>query len=301
VVDAPRVWPLDPTSPESVLAGLGAHADLWSGAEVVGVGWTARTVRELHVVAHGLVRLLVERLGFRSVLVEGDRAMSNVLDGFVRTGAGDPRAALAGSRPFLANQELLDLVLSLRHHNDHDGAEPVRVVHGGADDLSSPAALERSLAHQVTEWHERHGDRVVYLGGTSHTAVAPRRTPDSPDSPDSPDEVVPTAGSLLRSHLGARYRSVGLTFGSGAIPQDVPNPPPASLEARLDTVPHGTFLLEPHEPTNHTWLRDTDRVRFVGPAYDPHDDANHAMTGDPRTWFDILVHQKIATSVTFLT
>jgi hypothetical protein len=174
----PGAWPLDPTSPESVLAGLGARADLWSGAEVVGTGWTARTVRELHVVAHGLVRLLVERLGFRSVLVEGDRAMSKVLDGFVRTGA----------------------------------------VHGGADDLSSPAALERSLAHQVTEWHEPHGDRIVYLGGT-----------------------------------------------------------------------------------NHTWLHDTDRIRFVGPAYDPHDDANHAMTGDPRTWFDILVHQKIATSVKFPT
>jgi erythromycin esterase len=296
MLDAPRARPLDPASPESVLAGLGARADLWSGAEVVGVGWTARTVRELHVIAHGLVRLLVERLGFRSVLVEGDRAMSEVLDGFVRTGAGDPRAALAGSRPFLANEQLMDLVLWLRHHNDHDGAEPVRLVHGGADDLSSPAALERSLAHQVIDWHERYGDRVVYLGGTVHTAATARRL-----TTDSPNDVVPAAGSLIRSHLGARYLSVGLTFGSGAIPQDVPNPPPTSLEARLDTVPHETFLLEPHEPTNHTWLHDTDRIRFVGPGYDPLDDANHAVTGDPRPWFDILVHQQIATSVDFLT
>jgi hypothetical protein len=58
---------------------------------------------------------------------------------------------------------------------------------------------------------------------------------------------------------------------------------------------------EPREPTNHRWLHDTDRIRFVGPGYDPHNDADHAMTGDPRTWFDILVHQKIATSVNFLT
>jgi erythromycin esterase len=173
---------------------------------------------------------------------------------------------------------------------------PVQVVHGGADDLSDPAALERSLADQVTAWREEHGDRIVYIGGTFHTAVATRRA-----MADTPTEVVPTAGSLLRSHLGAGYLSVGLTFGSGSIPQDVPNPPPASLEARLDTMPHGTFPLEPREPTNHRWLHDTDRIRFVGPGYDPHNDVDHAMTGDPRTWFDILVHQKIATSVNFLT
>jgi erythromycin esterase len=219
--------------------------------------------------------------------------MSEVLDRFVRIGAGDPRAALAGSRPFLANEQLLDLVLALRHHNDRGSGAPVRVVHGGADDLSSPAALESSLAHQLTEWRERYGDRVVYLGGAVHTAVATRRTSDSPN--------VVTAGSLIRSHLGARYVSVGLTFGSGAIPQDVPNPPPTSLEARLDSVPHGTFLLEPHGPSNEAWLGDTDRIRVVGPGYDPVDDVNHTMKGDPRTWFDVLVHQRIAKSVNFLT
>lgn len=116
----------------------------------------------------------------------------------------------------------------------------------------------------------------------------------------NPNEVMPSAGSLIRSHVGARYLSVGLTFGSGAIPQQVPAPPATSLEARLDTVPQGTFLLEPHEPNNHTWLHGTDRIRLVGPGYDPDNDANHAMTGDPRNWFDILVHQKVATPVRFL-
>lgn len=296
MIDAPRVWPLDATSPASVLVGLDAHAELWSDTDVVGVGWTARTVRELHVVAHGLVRLLVERGGFRSVLIEGDRAVSEALDAFVRTGASDPRAALAAARPFLATEELLDLVLWLRAHNDHHRARPVRVVHGGADDLSDPAALERSLADQVTAWREQHGDRIVYIGGTVHTAVAPQRALTS-----TPNEVVPSAGSLIRSRLGAHYLSVGLTFGSGAIPQHVPPAPASSLEARLDTVAHPTYLLDSREASNHAWLHGTDRIRFVGPGYDPDHDADHVMTGDPRAWFDILVHQKAATSVDFLT
>lgn len=297
VINTPLAWSLDATSPESVQAGLGARLDRWSSAEVVGVGWTARTVRELHLVTHGLVRLLVQRLGFRAVLVEGDRALSKALDDFVRTGAGDPRAALARSRPFLANTELLDLVLWLRSHNNQHRVQPVRVVHGGADDLSYPAALERSLADQVTSWHEHHGDRIIYLGGVAHTAVAAQRA-----TTYHGNDVVPNAGSLIRSHLGSRYLSVGLTFGSGAIPEHVPHPPPASLEARLDTMPHETFLLEPHEPDNYRRLRGTDRIRLVGPGYNPDKDADHAMTGgDPRDWFDILVHQKIATGVSFLT
>jgi erythromycin esterase len=126
-----------------------------------------------------------------------------------------------------------------------------------------PAALERSLADQVTAWREQHGDRIVYIGGTFHTAVATRRA-----MADTPTEVVPTAGSLLRSHLGAGYLSVGLTFGSGSTPQDVPNPP-ASLEGRLDTMPHGTFPLEPREPTNHRWLHDTTASGSSAPATTP--------------------------------
>src|SRR5918996_2840577 len=101
VLDDVRVSPIDATSPETAAAGLGRHADLWSGTDVVGVGWTARTVRELHAVAHGLIRVLVERLGFRSVHIEGDHAASEALDTFVRTGSGDPQRTLESARPFL--------------------------------------------------------------------------------------------------------------------------------------------------------------------------------------------------------
>lgn len=287
--------PLDATTPGSALAGLQVRADLWTDADVVGIGWTARTVRELHVVAHGLVRLLVERHGFRAVVIEGDRQASEALDAFVRDGTGDAGVILAGARPFLATEEMLDLVRWLRQHNERQPSRPVGIVHGGADDLSSPAALERSLAEPVIAWHDRSGDRIVYLGGAVHTAVAPERVAAFVPEP------VRTAGSWFRDRFGSRYRSVGLTFGSGTIPQAVPLPPPTSLEARLDELEHATTLVTTRELRDRSpSIAGVDRVRIVGPTYDPADDGNHAMTGDPTTWFDIVIHQELATTATFL-
>jgi erythromycin esterase len=295
VTDAPDVLALDATTPEAVQTGLGARADLWAEADVVGVGWTARTVRELHVVAHGLVRLLVEDFGFGSVLIEGDRQASEAIDRFVREGAGDPWATLAEARPFLAIEEMLDLVRWLRQHNRRDSVHRVGLVHGGTDDLSSPAALERSLADPVISWRERFGHRIVYLGGIYHTAVAAQRTASAVP------ETVPAAGSLLRERFGAGYRSVGLTFGSGAIPQPVPPPAPSSLEARLDALPHSTKLVTTRALRDHPeWIAGADRVRVVGPDYNPAEDSEHAMFGDPTSWFDVVIHHSVTTSVRFL-
>lgn len=285
------VWPLDPSNPEAARTTLDGHAGLFAGATVVGIGVTARTVRELHILAHALVRLLVES-GFASVAIEGDHAASEALDAFVARGVGDPETTLRESRPFLATRELLDLVLWLRRHNAHDRARAVHIVHGGTDDLTSPAALERSLAQEVIAWHEQTSDRIVYLGGAAHTAVAAERvvTP-------APTEPTPSAGYLLRQYFAMGYRSVGLTFGSGPIPQLVPPPPPGSLEARLDQLSHPTVLVVPRA----SGLRGAHTVRIVGPNYEPRDDPRHVMAGDLERWFDVVLHQKTATSAHFLT
>jgi hypothetical protein len=49
-------------------------------------------------------------------------------------------------------------------------------------------------------------------------------------------------------------------------------------------MPHGAFPREPREPTNHRWLHDTDRIRFVGPGYDPHNDVGAQGTRERLTW-----------------
>lgn len=298
-MDANELRPLDATSAETVAAGLGGCVESWSGADVVAIGWTGRTVRELHHVAHGLIRVLVERLGFGSVLIEGDRETSRILDAVIGGGypGGDVRATVAGARPFLASSEMADLVLWLRHWNQTNHGDRVRIVHHGVDDLSSPQALERSLAEQVISWHQQHGGRIVYLGGAFHTAVAAQRTTALGDG-----DPVATAGSLLHGRFGHRYLSIGLTFGSGAIPQAVPPPPTGSLEARLDALGHTTVLVPMAAlDDDRSSATRPDRVRFVGPAYDGRNDADHAMVGAPSTWFDHVVHQRAGTAVTFLT
>jgi hypothetical protein len=44
----------------------------------------------------------------------------------------------------------------------------------------------------------------------------------------------------------------------------------------------------------------TDRIRVIGPHYQPEAHPEHAMVGDAAEWFDAIVHQRTATSVTFL-
>jgi erythromycin esterase len=287
---------LDLATPESVVAALDEHVDMWSHAEVVAIGWTARTVHELHVVAHGLVRLLVGRLGLRSVLIEGDREVCRKLDGLVRNRTDDLQRTLAGARPFLATVEMLDVLRWLQRWNDGNGAERARIVHGGQDDLSSPLALERSLANQVLLWHDRLGHRIIYLGGAYHTAAAGRTMAAATSDP------LPSAGSLLRDALGDRYLSVGLTFGSGTIPQPVPSPAPGTLEADLDALGRPTVLVQLRSLLDaRTSIVRPDRVRIVGPDYKPDNDASHSMVGDPAQWFDFVIHQQIGTPTTFLT
>lgn len=293
-------WSIDVGSPEAVAAGIGARPELWDGADVVGVGWTARTVHELHVIALGLVEHLVGTVGFRSVHVEGDWEASQALDRFVVAGEGDPRRILAPARPFLASEEMADLFLWLRQFNESAGnrADPVRVVHGGTDDLSNHTNMERGFAEHILAWRAEHPGGLVYVGGTSHLAAAEGRviTP-------FPVEPTTTAGGHLRRWLGDRYRSVGLTFGSGSIPQPVPPPAPGTLEAVLDGLPPTTAALEADDLSAALAAASppVDRTRLVGPRYDPADDAHHVMVGDVPTWFDLVIHHKVASSVTFLT
>ena len=251
---------LDTTTPESIVAGLDARVDLWSDADVVALGWTARTVHELHIVAHGLVRLLVGRLGFRSVLIEGDRETSRRLDALLSGGVGDLQSTLAGARAFLATAEMLDIVRWLQRWTLDNNGERVRVVHDGYDDLSSPTALEHSLADQLLSWHGRSGHRIVDIGGTYHTAAAERTTPAAATDP------VPSAGSLLRDALGARYISVGLTFGSGTIPSRSLDRQQAP--SRLNSTPSDARPFSFHSATSSTpepRVTQPDRVRIVGP------------------------------------
>ncbi|CAL9606939.1 hypothetical protein SUDANB121_05568 [Nocardiopsis dassonvillei] len=280
------------------LEDLRPLASMVRGAEVVAVGTAARGTREQAVAAHRIVRLLVEEEGFRSVALEGDDPARLGLDAYIATGEGDPRSLLAGARPFLRTAEVLGLVLWMREYNLRHPRDPVRFLEDPEPDvehaapLRGLAAIELSLAEGVARWRERTGDRIVYWGGSAHTAVGDPRTV----SPSSPPETHRNMGGHLRARLGRGYRSIGLTLGRGSIGVELPGPAEGSIDAVLDEAATGApaYLLDlrrPRPPQVARLLDARTRTRLVGPFYDPAEDADHHISGGAlTTWFDAVVH-----------
>ncbi len=275
-------------------------------AKVVGLGASSREAHELSAVAHRVLRVLVEEAGFRALALEGDDAVRVGLDAYVRTGAGDPRALLAGARPFWRTEEILDAVRWMRAYNERRPDAPVRFVgmpdrsRVPASGLDGLAGIERDLAENVLAWHERTGDRIVYWGGLAHTTNGRTRTVSPFPSPATHRN----AGSHLRESLGSDYVSVGLTFHHGSVPYAVPAPPADFADAVLGSAGPDAYVLDLRTEAPAAvgaWLDAPTRTRLIGPVYDAGDDAAHHLSGGSlREWCDLVVHVREVTPVRFL-
>ncbi|MBO2465352.1 erythromycin esterase family protein [Actinomadura violacea] len=283
-------------------------ASMVRGAEVVALGAAARQTRELSVVAHRIVRLLVEEEGFRSLALEGDDAARLGLDTYIATGHGDPRELLGGARAFWQSEEILDLIHWMRSYNQRHPDDPVRFAQAPdrqvrhTTRLDGLAGLERELADGVVWWRERSGDKVVYWGGMAHTAVGDPRTV----SPSSPPETHRNMGGYLREHMGTRYRSIGLTLGHGSIGVPLPSPSTQFADSALSAGAAGQagYLLDlraPQPEPVHHWLNAPTKTRLIGPSYDPADDAAYHLSGGSlAAWFDIILHTEEVTPARLL-
>src|SRR5829696_1191435 len=277
----------DPAAPLDDLAPLGPRV---RGAAVVGVGGTTGGAHELSALTHRILRYLVEHHGIRALAIEDDWRIGRALDDHVRTGAGDPRAVLAGAWPPWRTEEVVDVVHWTRTRNEAHPDDPVRIV--GLDDaaLESPDEAERHMADSLVAWQERTGTRALYWGEAAHTAVGDLRTVHAPPGPPM---VQRSAGSRLRDHFGPAYVSVGLTFGHGDVPWPVPSPPPELAEAALGAA-GAAALIDLHAPGPaevRAWLEAPARLRLVGPRIDPaHDGVRHMTGGSLAGWFDVIAH-----------
>lgn len=289
--------------PDEPLDDLRPLAPLVRDAKVVALGAAARQTRELSNVAHRIVRLLVEEEGFRTLALEGDDPGRLGLDVYVATGEGDPRALLGRARSFWQTAEILDLVRWMRSYNKRHPGDPVRFARfpdvpvRHATRLDGLAELERTLADGVTWWQQHTGDKVVYWGGTAHTAVGAPRTV----SPSEPPETHQNMGGYLRERLGPGYRSVGLTMAHGSIGQPLPAPSPDFVDSLLSDAAEdraGYILdLSTTRPEPVRRLLDAPtRTRLIGPSYDPLEDAAHHLSGGSLpSWFDVVVHTQEVT------
>ncbi|TDD79189.1 erythromycin esterase family protein [Actinomadura darangshiensis] len=289
--------------PDQPLEDLRPLAPLVRDAKIVALGAAARQTRELSVVAHRIVRLLVEQEGFRTVALEGDVPARLGLDVHVATGEGDPRELLAEARAFWQTREILDLVGWMRSYNQRHPEDPVRFAQPPDKPLRHTArpdglaALERTLADDVVSWQEQSDDKVVYWGGMAHTAVGDPRTV----SPSQPPETHRNMGGYLRERLGSDYRSIGLTLARGSIGVPLPAPGADFVDAVLSAAAadRAGYILNLRAPRPEPVRRLLDaptRTRLIGPSYDPQDDAAHHLAGGAlATWFDIVVHTERVT------
>ncbi|MDA3628732.1 erythromycin esterase family protein [Saccharopolyspora sp. WRP15-2] len=286
--------------PEAPLSDLRPMVDIVGDAEVVAIGSSTRQARELSVLSHRIVRLLVEELGFRSVALEGDDASRVGLDEYIRTGVGDPRAMLSEARSFWQTEEILELVRWMRSFNLRRPEDPVRFV-GAFQEQISPldglASIEQSLAEGTIRWYERTADKIVYWGGLAHTAVGDPRTV----SPSSPPLTHRNAGSYLRERFGADYVSIGMTFHHGTAPYPIPAPPAEFADAALGNAGLDAYLLDLRADGPapvRAWLDTPTMTRLIGPEYDPDDNAAyHISGGSLADWFDVVLHAREVTPV----
>src|SRR5438094_6163603 len=192
-------------------------------AKVVALGSAVRHSHELCTLTHRIMRFLIDQHGFRSLALEGDEAASIHLDTYVRTGEGDPRAILAGARPFLRFAEILEALRWIRARNERNPSDQVRVVHVAEQpreamrQLAGGEDIERRAADITIAWHEQSGHRIVYWGGLAHTANGLATGSN--------------AGSHLRERFGSGYVSIALTFHHCSLPSPVDDPPPDYVEA----------------------------------------------------------------------
>lgn len=253
-------------------------------AKVVALGSAVRQSHELSTLTHRIMRFLVEQHGFRAMALEGDEAASLNLDTYVRSGKGDPKAILAGARPFWRFAEILEAVCWIRARNERSPGDCVRVVHmveqprGARRQLVVGEDIEQRIAGTTIAWHEQTGHRIVYWGGLAHTAngLATGRN----------------AGSYLRERFGSGYVSIALTFHHGLLPLRVDEPPTDYIEAVLGAVDLEAYLLEIQgswPEAVRRWLDAPAKTRLIGPG-------THELLGPSlQNWFDFILHSRRVT------
>ena len=286
--------PLASVDPRASLGDLGPLEAMLGDADVVGLGESVRGARsghELYRLKHRVLRLAVERLGFRSMTLEESAETGMAMDEYVLTGDGDPQALLASSAwgPW-QTEEFLDVLLWMRAFNVEHPDDVLRVV--GIDTGGTHVLARNTLA-----WLDHSGDRIVYWGGLAHTALGKANVNSFPPLQES-STTGPSDGSVLRDELGDRYVSVGVTCHHGL---ELPPPPAHFAESVLGAVGLERYLLDLHAPVPdevRRWLTAPATTRVIGPLFEPDDnDAYNMSGGSLADWFDVIAHVQEITPV----
>lgn len=152
--------PLSTADADAPLRDLEPIAGMVGDADVVGIGPSTYGGHEQFTQTHRIIRILVERLGFRTVATEEDWDVIRELDHYVLTGDGDPDALLKGTGVPWRVGEVRDLIEWIRQYNTTHGDDPVRLVGVGVIDTRAALYDEVSAYVEATA-----PDRLAELTG----------------------------------------------------------------------------------------------------------------------------------------
>jgi erythromycin esterase len=142
---AERAAPLVTADPAAPLDDLETLRRAVGDAQVVGLGEAVHGAAELTTLKHRALRMLVERMGFRTLAWEEDWTTGLLIDEYIRTGAGDLSALMQRMSPQYQSGEVADVLVWLRAINT-GRADPVRFV-GVEYYLTGPEASDAVAAH----------------------------------------------------------------------------------------------------------------------------------------------------------
>jgi erythromycin esterase len=98
---------------------------MFGDARVVSLGEATHGTREFFQMKHRILEFLVEEMGFNLFAIEATWPESNLVNDYVHGGEGDPAVLLSGLYFWTWNtQEVLDMILWMRAHNEAPGDAP---------------------------------------------------------------------------------------------------------------------------------------------------------------------------------
>jgi erythromycin esterase len=173
---------------------------------------------------------------------------------------------------------------------------------GDADDIR-----DRYITAIIDRWRQRTGHRVIYSAANAHTAAVRRLLVSFPDGEPGDDTVErELAGGRLRRRHGYRYVSIGISFDHGQVltgwevqpggpaVYDIPPPDVSLVDHVLGRARKPDYLIDLRHhgpPPVRRWLRGPAKMRIIGSAYHPTNDADYAITvGSWRGAFDAVLH-----------
>ncbi|MEQ7009020.1 erythromycin esterase family protein [Actinopolymorpha sp. B17G11] len=141
---------LDTVDPHAPLVDLRVLKSNVDGVRLVGLGEPAHNLAEITTLKHRVLRLLVEQLGFRTVIWEDDWSLGLLIDDYLCTGEGDLDALVQEmSYGAWRNREVVEVLTWLRGYNLTHPHNRVHFV--GAEHYGTRAFVYDRLSRYIAE------------------------------------------------------------------------------------------------------------------------------------------------------